>query len=261
MVKNIGQISIATAMLSVGMTVCTPPPRPAPPLTINQEIPIQWVTQCIDGDFTIVCDQDFDNMSINATPEAVTLTNDPDPNWQEGEYRNAFTLSQALNIQQGGEILVIKGRLNTQSVVGTTGLWVHLDGIFDENGQLLTDGFVGGAAGFSYSGSLNAPNLQGWAYQQVEGWFPNFFCSSWNVNIVNNDNLELRITNETTQFIINDTIVNECDTNYAAPDVVIQFWLDNYAVGPLFQIEVGDVTTNQVAAYSDLGVYYATLSE
>lgn len=227
-----------------------------PSLTGIQDIPITWEYFINYGD-AVIRDKLFRTMRIKTTsPSTVSLTNDPDSFWKKGEYRNAFVLSQALEIPTDERILVVTGQVFLEYVQGTTGLWLHATGIFNDSGEMVKQGFVGGAAGFSWIGTLSFPLLRGWTYQQAEGWKPNLRCFG-KARIENGDFVTLRVTKNVTTFIVNGTVIKHVKTNIATPSVVLQLWLDNDAIGPLFQVRVGKVTNNQKSMFTYLHAYYA----
>lgn len=221
-----------------------------------QDIPISW-NRYFNGDDRIVSGSSFNTMSIGADQTEVVLINNPDLSWLKNEYQNAFVLSQPIAIPEDDRILVVRGKVRINNVQGTTGLWLHATGIFNNQGGMITDGFAGGASGFGYVGPLSFQLWRGWRFQQAEGWKPNLLCFG-KTHIKNGDFLELRVTKKVTMFIVNTWAVKQWKTNIATPDVVIQLWLDNYVIGPFFQIGVGKITKNQKSTFFNVHASYCS---
>ena len=266
---------LAVVAASTTLSACTsdwnaPDPVPATELEVVREIPVSWPVQCFDADFKyedpefqVHCGSEYDNMSIEIEDDGtVTLRNNPDPDFKEDEYRNAFLLSNPLPIPDNGDMLVVRGRMTANNVEGSTGLWVHLAELFDEHGSILNqgEGFVGGAAGIGYTGNKSAESQQGWRIGEAEGWGVSFLtCYLGDTGLKNGDLIEMRITPKTTQFIINNMLVEECsDTfEYERPELTFQLWLDNFTVSRFFDVGYADIESNQSAVYNDIAAFIA----
>ena len=226
----------------------------AAPLEIEESLPLEW-SGFINSRNTVASGPACDNMTISAHPSEVELTNAPSDTWQKGEYRNAFVLSQPITMPTGDRVLVIQGKPDWENIQGSCGIWAHATGVFDTQGVMVPDGFAGGASGFAWMGNLSSRILRGWTYQQAEGWSPNLRCFG-RAPVYHHDLVEIRITRETTLFVVNGTIVKKAKTNIQTPAIVTQIWLDNYAIGLPFKIGYGKVTRHQIGRFHGISAFY-----
>lgn len=215
-----------------------------------KKLNVEWPIQCFDANYVYseqgvgnmvhegegpMGNRSFDNMTIKITDENIKLTHDKDPDFMEGEYRNAYLLSNAFTLPENpDEYLVLKTSFKTINLLGTTGAWFHLDELFTDKGVITSGlgGFKGGAAGVQVTGALSSKGLKGWSLSIMDGWEVLSDGLFSHKNLKDDSIIEVYVNREKTKLFVNGELVGEgkCAFKWEiAPKIIIQLWVDNFS--------------------------------
>ena len=254
-------------------------------LEVIERLAVDWPVQCFDADYAYTetgvgnmvhqgegppGDRSYDNMAIKIDGDTIVLTHDHDPEFMEGEYRNAFTLSNAFTLPESDdEFLVLAGQFRAEALQGSCGAWFHLDELFTDEGVITSGlgGFKGGATGLGVTGERTDEMLRGWGMTIVDadaGWGPIDDGRFEDPELGDGVRFEVRVNRSATHFAVNGRVFasGPCAFKWeAAPKIVIQLWLDNFAVhlddsGSTF-LTYEDTSTKQIVTYNGIEVLLA----